>query len=193
MKAMKRLIFFVILLGSAIAAYYLFVSKQKQIVQGVLPPTKTMEQKQEDMKLTSSAFVHDQAIPKEYTCDGENVSPPLSISGVPKGTKSLTLIVEDPDAPAGVWVHWILWNMNPDTHEISQGKIPEVSFEGTTSFGKPGYGGPCPPTGTHRYFFTLYALDISLGLTNQATSSDVEQAMKGHSIAQTQLIGRYGR
>lgn len=145
------------------------------------------------MKLTSSAFDHNQIIPSKYTCDGENVSPPLEISEVSKRAKSLVLIVDDPDAPAGDWVHWTVWNIPLDTKEILEGNIPEGASEGVTDFGKPGYGGPCPPSGTHRYFFKLYAIGADLYLDSLATKKDIEKAMEEYIIDKAELIGLYKR
>jgi len=141
------------------------------------------------MKITSSAFENNKSIPAKYTCQGDDVNPPLEISGIPNGTKSLVLVVDDPDAPMGTWDHWIVWNIKPDTAKIGEGDVPGV--QGMNSFGKQDYGGPCPPSGTHRYMFKLYALDTELNLSESAHKSDVERAMKGHILAQTKLIGLY--
>ncbi len=145
------------------------------------------------MKLTSPAFKNNQNIPEKYTCDGENLSPPLFISDIPVGTESLVLIVDDPDAPSGCFVHWTLWNISPQTTEIPEGKIPENAIEGITDFGKPGYGGPCPPSGIHRYFFKIYALDTRLELDSSATKEDIEEVMEGHILEKAELIGLYQR
>src|SRR3989344_873103 len=116
------------------------------------------------MNLSSPAFEHHQPIPAKYTCDGENINPLLQFSDIPDSTKSLVLIMDDPDAPAGLWVHWTIWNIDPGTAEIAENSVPPGSIEGVTSFGKPGYGGPCPPSGTHRYFFKFFALDTKLDI-----------------------------
>lgn len=145
------------------------------------------------MKLTSPAFKHGQRIPAIYTCDGKNINPPLVISEVPPGTKSLALIVDDPDAPAGVWVHWVVWNIRPDTNKIAEGSVSKEAEEGITSFGRTGYGGPCPPRGTHHYFFRLYALDTKLNLPKQSSREQADKAMKLHIIAETKLMGLYER
>jgi len=145
------------------------------------------------MKLTSSAFTNHQSIPVKYTCDGKNVNPPLTISDVPENAKSLVLIMDDPDAPMGTWVHWTVWNIDPKTKEISENSLLEGAIEGITSFGKPGYSGPCPPSGTHRYFFKLYALDTSLSLPKTATKAELEKAMTGHIINTEELVGLYSR
>ena len=158
------------------------------------------------MKISSPAFEANQTIPSKYTCDGENINPPLQIADVPANTKSLVLISDDPDAPMGTWAHWIVWNITPHTKEIQENTIPKLApwdpaspatpipaIEGVTSFGKFGYGGPCPPSGTHRYFFKLYALDSILDLPTSAKAADIEKAMKGHILDKTELIGLYKR
>lgn len=145
------------------------------------------------MKIESSAFENNQPIPPTYTCDGENTSPPLMISGVPKEAKSLALVVDDPDAPRGLWVHWTTWNIAPDTKEIPENSVLRGAMEGMTDFGKPGYGGPCPPSGTHRYFFKLYALDTMLDVPMETDKIELEAAMIGHVVASSELIGLYSR
>lgn len=145
------------------------------------------------MKISSSAFLNNQQIPSIYTCDGENVSPPLSFSEVPKNAKSLVLIVDDPDAPAKIWVHWVVFNIDPAISEVLQNSVPKAGVEGMTDFGKPGYGGPCPPAGTHRYFFKLYALDTVFNLPQNSDKKAVEEAMKGHILDSTELVGLYER
>src|SRR3990172_4411996 len=155
--------------------------------------TITIQEKSSTMKLSSSAFTHNQTIPAKYTCDGENVNPPLTITDVLTDSKSLTLIVDDPDAPAGTWVHWTVWNISPDTKQIAENSVPSNAIQGKTSFGNSGYGGPCPPSGTHRYFFKLYALDTTLSLGQNATKQDLEKAFVGHILDQAELIGLYSR
>ena len=145
------------------------------------------------MKLVSSVFGHNSSIPAQYTCDGENVNPPLEISDVPQNAKSLVLITDDPDAPAGLWVHWVVFNIDPKTNRIEEDSVPVGAVEGTTSFGSTGYGGPCPPSGSHRYFFKLYALDSPLTLNSKAQKEAVEKVMKDHILAQSELIGIYRR
>lgn len=146
------------------------------------------------MKIESPVFKNNELIPPKYTCDGENINPPLKLDEVPENTKSLVLIVDDPDAPMGTWVHWTIWNINPQTVEISENSCPQGAVEGITDFGIAGYGGPCPPSGTHRYFFKLYALDVStLDLMSSANASDVRKELKNHILAQAQIIGLYSR
>jgi Raf kinase inhibitor-like YbhB/YbcL family protein len=147
-----------------------------------------------ELSLTSSAFRHGQMILKKYTCDGENISPPLSIEGVPEGTESLALIVDDPDAPMGTWVHWLVWNIPPQFDEFPEGSFPPSALQGKNDFNDEQWGGPCPPPGPeHRYFFKLYALDTILELKKGATKPLLEKAMEGHILAQSELIGRYQR
>lgn len=143
------------------------------------------------MELKSAAFEHNSDIPVKYTCDGENISPPLSILAVPEEAKSLVLIVEDPDAPVGTFCHWVVWNIFPQVREIPEGSVPEGAIEGLTDFGKVGWGGPCPPSGTHRYFFKLYALDTVLNLPGGASKDQLQQAIEGHFVGEVELVGLY--
>ena len=145
------------------------------------------------MQLKSPAFSQNGVVPAKYTCDGQNISPPLQIAETPENAKSLVLICDDPDAPGKTWTHWTVWNIDPTTTEIVEGKTSAGSTQGVTDFGEVGYGGPCPPSGTHRYFFKLYALDTSLNIPYQAKKEDLEKAMAGHVIDQTQLVGVYSR
>lgn len=143
------------------------------------------------LSLSSSAFQPNGPIPAKYTCDGENMSPPISIAGVPKNAQSLTLIVHDPDAPRGNWDHWIVWNIKPNTTTIEEGTVPDGAVEGTNDFKQQAYGGPCPPSGTHRYVFALYALDRELQLASGSQRQELEKAMQGHILDQAELIGTY--
>ena len=142
--------------------------------------------------IESPAFGENEKVPAKFTCDGDNINPQLDISGVPDGTASLVLIVDDPDAPGGTWVHWTMWNLDPGTISISENSVPAGVIEGVTDFGVPGYGGPCPPSGTHRYFFKLFALDITLDLDSSASAVDVESAIQGHVLDSAELVGLYG-
>ncbi len=150
-------------------------------------------QKKDLLIVSSPVFENNGSIPGKYSCDGANVNPPILIENVPNGTKSLTLIVDDPDAPVGIWVHWVLWNINPETKEIKENSVPKGAQQGMNDFRKHNYGGPCPPSGTHRYFFKLYALDTILTLSPNATKADLEKAMKGHIIEQAHIVGLYKR
>ncbi len=145
----------------------------------------------------SPAFQHEQPIPSKYTCDGENMSPPLAIDGVPENAISLVLLMEDPDVPTtiredGMWDHWVLFNIPPKTTRIAEGEAPE-GMTGVTTSGTVTYGGPCPPDGQHRYYFNVFALDTTLRLPIGATKKDIQRAMEGHVIAQGELMGTYIR
>ena len=151
------------------------------------------------LQLATTAFTSGGTIPKKFTCDGPDVSPALTWSGSPSGTQSFGLIADDPDAPAGTWVHWVLYNVPAGTHELAEGvrkdeQLPDGTLQGRNDFRKIGYNGPCPPPGKpHRYFFKLYALDTKLSLKAGSTKSEVESAMQGHILAQGEWLGRYGR
>jgi Raf kinase inhibitor-like YbhB/YbcL family protein len=161
------------------------------------PDNRSQERKM-TLNLESSAFKEGQAIPRQYTCDGVNISPPLEWSGAPKNAKTLAIICDDPDAPAGTWVHWVLYNLPAENIGLIENapateKLAGGGLQGKNDFGKLGYGGPCPPKGTHRYFFKLYALDAELDLKPGASKSDLLKAMEGHIVAEGQLIGTYSR
>ena len=145
------------------------------------------------LTISSPAFPHNGMIPSKYTCDGTDGNPPLTFDNIPDETKSLALIVDDPDAPLGTWVHWVVWNIGPGTTNIPEKSVPPGARQGTTDFRKQAYGGPCPPSGTHRYFFKLYALDTSLTLKAGATKPQLEEAMIGHVLESAELIGLYQR
>jgi len=167
----------------SIISAVLFVSN----ITGGEPPKK------DTLTLSSPAFEHNGNIPVKYTCDGVNVNPPIFIKQVPAGTKSLALIVDDPDAPSGTWVHWVLWNMDPAIKEIKEDSFPKGAKQGMNDFRQQTYKGPCPPSGTHRYFFKLYALDTTLTLHANATKAELEKSMKGHIIEKAHLVGFYKR
>ena len=143
------------------------------------------------ISITSSSFQAGGDIPAKFTCDGTNVSPALQIGGVPNEAKSLVLIVDDPDAPRGLFTHWIIWNIDPKTTRVAENSAPAAGVQGTNDFGKRNYGGPCPPSGTHRYFFKIFALDIKLELKPSARRAELDAAMRGHVLAQGELMGRY--
>lgn len=149
-------------------------------------------EKESKMKLTS-VFEYNANIPSEYTCDGEDLAPILEISEVPAGAKELVLIVDDPDAPVGTFVHWVLYNIPADTKEIDNKNLQPEIKQGMTDFGKIGWGGPCPPSGVHRYFFKLYALDSIIDLPTGATKFQVEKAAREYIIDKAELIGLYKR
>jgi len=154
---------------------------------------------QSSFKLSSTTFAQGQRIPKKFSCEAEDVSPALAWSDPPAGTKSFALIADDPDAPMGTWVHWVLYELPAGTRQLAEGvpkqpKLADGGTQGKNDFGKTGYGGPCPPPGKpHRYFFKLYALDVPLDLKPGATKEEVELKMQGHILAQAELMGTYQR
>jgi Raf kinase inhibitor-like YbhB/YbcL family protein len=160
---------------------------------------KTAKEPAMNLPVTSTAFTEGRPIPDKYTCSGPNVSPPLQWSSAPTGVKSFALIADDPDAPVGTWVHWVLYNLPPASTSLAENlppspELPDGSKQGVNDFGQPGYGGPCPPAGKpHRYFFKIYALDAVLSLKSGATKKELLRAMDGHVLAQGQLMGTYQR
>lgn len=145
------------------------------------------------MIIFSLAFENNGNIPEKYTCDGDNINPSLKIKSVPKEAKSLALVVDDPDSLAGTWIHWTIWNINPETTVIEEGSVPSGAVEGVTSFGSIGYGGPCPSAGAHRYVFKLFALDKTLEIKSGATHQELESMMSGHILDRAELVGLYKR
>lgn len=145
------------------------------------------------LKLTSPAFLDKGQIPIKYTCDGQDVNPPLEWSNVPDSAKSLVLIVDDPDAPAGDWVHWLIWNIPVEISQLAENSVPSQAVQGKTDFNQNKYGGPCPPSGAHRYQFKLYALDSQLNLGLNTRKKNLEQTMQGHILDQALLVGLYQR
>ncbi|MBD3264077.1 MAG: YbhB/YbcL family Raf kinase inhibitor-like protein [Candidatus Omnitrophica bacterium] len=141
------------------------------------------------MRLSSPEFRHNQMIPKKFTCQGEDLSPALVLEDVPPEARSLVLIVDDPDAPMKTWVHWVVYNIPPSVSRIEEGSV--AGKQGVNDFNRTNYGGPCPPSGTHRYFFKAYALDTELDLDEGKSKAEVEKAMEGHVIQQAELIGLY--
>ncbi len=152
--------------------------------------------KETTVHLQSSAFQANGKIPKQYTCEGSDTAPPLSLDGIPAAARSLALIVDDPDAPdpsapRRVWVHWVLYDVPPDARALGAGQVPEGALEGKNDWGTKGYRGPCPPIGRHRYFFKLYALDVRLPDLGEPNKASLEAAMHGHVLAQAELVGTY--
>ena len=150
------------------------------------------------IELMSSAFQHGEMIPSKYTCDGDDISPPLQWANIPGGTMTFALISDDPDAPVGTWVHWVLFNIPSHITKLPENVPPTDTLEngamhGITNFGRLGYGGPCPPSGTHRYYFKVYAVDAELSLQPGASKKDILEAMEGHILAQGELMGTYKR
>ncbi|MES0343101.1 MAG: YbhB/YbcL family Raf kinase inhibitor-like protein [Anaerolineales bacterium] len=170
----------------------------KEVEQPVIEPTESPEpiQSEKEFILTSEVFLEGDPIPSKYACNGDDISPPLAWSGAPDNTNSFVLIMDDPDAPVGMWVHWVLFNIPGNATVIDVGlpadaELPDGSQQGTNSWGRVGYGGPCPPSGVHRYFFKLYALDAPLTLDESATKEEVLAALEGHILMETELMGTY--
>ena len=159
---------------------------------GVLLSLALPELVEAQINLRSSAFSSGGNIPAQFTCKGSDTNPPLQFQGIPKEAKSLALIVEDPDAPGGRFTHWLLWNIDPGTTQIAEKSVPHGALEGANDFGKTGYGGPCPPSGTHRYYFRLLAVDQKLDLKPGANRSALERALGKHVIGIGELMGRFG-
>lgn len=178
----------------------MYSCQSKDVEKVQINTTQEKKEKEVNMqfKLTSPAFEDEGLIPEKYTCDAEDISPPLIWESVPEGTKSLAIICDDPDAPMGTWVHWVLFNLPPDTKELLENVSKTETLEnsakqGVNDFGNIGYGGPCPPGGIHRYFFKLYALDTILNLDAGINKAELLSAMDGHIIFETQLMGKYSR
>jgi Raf kinase inhibitor-like YbhB/YbcL family protein len=177
---------------------FLFLAFLAFVMSGCGPGPSPTAIPEMAFKLTSTAFAHEEPIPQKYTCDGEDISPPLQWSDPPQGTQSLALICDDPDAPIGTWVHWVLYNLPAEARALPEGvpsdaELPDGSRHGENSWRRLDYGGPCPPSGTHRYFFRLYALDTVLDLESGEGKKQVLQAMEGHILAQAELMGVYSR
>ncbi len=181
-------------MGCVLVAFILLCSFQSESQAD----TQTKGGKTMKIQVTSTAFEEGGMIPKQHTCDGKDISPPLAWTSIPEGTKSLALICDDPDAPVGTWVHWVLFNLPADVKELPENVPPKKTLDndakqGKNDFRKIGYGGPCPPGGTHRYYFKLYALDTVLDAKADMTKKELLKAMEGHILAEGQLMGRYKR
>lgn len=174
------------------------VDATEEVEQTVIEPTESPEpiQSQKEFILTSEVFIEGEPIPSKYACNGDDISPPLAWNGAPDNTNSFVLIMDDPDAPVGMWVHWVLFNIPGnatalDAGFLTEAELPDGSQQGTNSWGRLGYGGPCPPSGVHRYFFKLYALNAPLTLDESATKEELLTAMEGHILMETELMGTY--
>lgn len=180
---MKKVILYILCIGLPLS-YYTY---------GKLHSSQIKSVRNVHMQLKSPSFGQNESIPKKFTCQGANISPALQWSGVPSMTKSLALICDDPDAPGKTWVHWVVYNLPPNVTRLDENaNIQSLGGkEGMTDFGSTGYGGPCPPSGTHRYFFKLYALDVKLDLPDGVTKEQVLEAMQGHELAKAELMGTY--
>jgi Raf kinase inhibitor-like YbhB/YbcL family protein len=190
MKKAITVIILIIILGFAAGIIYkysgkhttVFNNQEQQKINTTTP-----------MTITSAVFADNQAIPKQYTCDGAGINPPLQFGSVPSEAKSLALLVEDPDAPTGIWIHWLMWNIPPTVNQIAENSVPTGAVQGQESSGQNVFGAPCPPSGIHHYIFTVYALDSTLTLPSYSTAENLQAAMQGHIIEQAQIIGLYGR
>lgn len=186
---MKKISIAIILIIIIIVVWILLDLKEN-----IAPIEQPIVQQQiKNMRVTSPAFNHQENIPSKYTCDAEDINPPFVFSDVPAEAKSLALIHDDPEATAGTWVHWTMWNIAPDTREIKENIVPVGAVQGITSFGDYKYGGPCPPSGTHHYRFKVYALDTMLDLPASADAQTLEASMQGHILARAELVGLYKR
>lgn len=192
MRGISKTLFIILVgLGVGVLLFFFFLPQNEQRV--TKQKAKMARENQKEIQVRSSAFGNNQQIPKKYTCDGENISPPLSIESVPDEAVSLVLTVDDPDAPGGTWTHWMVWNIPAQTRVIEEGKLPTGAVEGKNSFGNIGYGGPCPPSETHRYVFKVYALDTKISPKNDISLRQLEDFIKGKTIAEGTLVGTYTR
>jgi len=191
----KLIVFVLLITASAALLTYFFLSKNKEInnnlKDGISEITK--EVTKNTMNIKSDAFENNTFIPEKYTCDGENINPELIIENVPENAVSMALIMDDPDAPSGDFVHWLVWNMSPKLQKIDEGSVPDGVIQGLTSANNNKYNGPCPPSGTHRYQFKIYALDTKLELQQTANKKGLLDAMNGHIIEENLLTGLYKR
>lgn len=190
---MKKILFSGLVLSAAACT-----SQPAQVVPPIESANIQTEETAMSFKLTSPAFANGAAIPTDYSCDGRDISPALVWTDPPAGTKSFAIIMDDPDAPIGTWVHWVIFNVPASTRNLKEGmstdlQLSDGSIQGTTSARSTGYHGPCPPSGTHRYFFKLYALDVMLELSSKADKKDVLAAIEGHVLANTELMGTFSR
>lgn len=202
---MKKYPSFLIFIASLLAfiligclALYLLGPAEGEVFSTITEETPFPDSLEDSMNLTSTAFFYGEFIPAKYSCNSEDVSPSLSWTEPPAGTQSFALIMDDPDAPVGTWVHWVLFNLPASARGLSEGmpsdlKFSDGSVQGITSARSHGYHGPCPPSGTHRYFFKLYALDTALSLTFAADKKEVLAAMDGHILAQAELMGKFSK
>lgn len=179
---MKKPIYIIIIIITIILLSLIFIKFNKQETED-----------NGKMEIKSSAFKNNERIPSKYTCDSDNVNPPLEITNIPSNAKSLVLVVDDPDAPSGTWVHWAVWNI-PLTNTIDENSVPKGAMQGENDFGNNNYGGMCPPPGKeHRYFFKIYALDTTLNLPASSKKPDVESSMRNHILDKAELIGIYSK
>lgn len=185
----RNLIIIILLIGFFGSAILLVNSGKKQPVK----EDQKITQKKiiSVMKLTSTAFSHNQSLPDKYSCKGAGINPPLTFNDIPVSAKSLVLTLTDPDAPIGTFIHWLIWNIDPKTSEIAENSIPPNTIQGKNTTGSTSFIAPCPPSGTHHYIFTLYALDTVLSLPSSTDKTGLDKAMEGHILDRAELIGLY--
>lgn len=191
MKVIKAIIVLIVLF--IIIGGGWLVLKPKKILVNDQPGQNTPKKEIKNMKISSPSFKNNEDLPSKYTCDGEDVNPSLEFGEIPEGAKSLVLIVDDPDATNGDWTHWLLWNMSPQRLSIKENSVPEEATQGSTDFGSREYGGPCPVSGKHRYFFKLFALDTELKISSFSTKKDLLEAMSEHILGKAEMVGLYQR
>lgn len=188
----KALFSFLVVAAVSLVIYFTISSDVSRLQSQTNNKKETIINTISPMLLSSPAFDNNCDIPLKYTCEGENINPPLVFKDVPKEAKSLALVVDDPDAPQGDWVHWLVWNMDSTTTTgIAEHSVPPEAIQGMTDFGQQQYGGPCPPIGIHHYYFKLYALDIKLNISSFSDKTALEKAMENHILAKAELIGTY--
>lgn len=180
-----KIIALVVILAAAGIAYYWYQIRSPRVQ---IIPVQNI-----NMKITSISFNDGGSIPSKFTCDGNKINPELSVADVPQNVKSLALIMSDPDVPQGTFIHWVMWNIPADIKTVSENSVPEGAGRGRNSANKNSYIGPCPPSGIHRYFFNLYALDTILALPSSTGSQELQEAMNGHILDEAQLMGTYKR
>lgn len=185
----KLFVILILFLSAVFLSVFIVVSVSKK-PQNISKPSITNLL---SMRLTSPEFKNNEIIPGKFTCDGLNISPELKIYGIPDNAMSLALILSDPDSVGGDWSHWVMWNIDPKTDTVVENTVPADANVGKNDFDENKYGGPCPPSGSHRYVFHLYALDIKLDIAVNSTKADLLKAMEGHLIAETELVGNYSR
>ena len=185
----KYIILLILCLLAVAISVMIFVSLNKKTA--VIPQPQI--QNLISMRLLSPEFKNNEIIPGKFTCDGLNISPELKIYGIPDNAVSLAVVLSDPDSVGGDWTHWVMWNIDPKTETITENSVPAGAVVGKSDFDKNKYGGPCPPSGTHRYVFHLYALDVKLDIAGNSTKTDLLKAMEGHLITETELMGVYSR
>lgn len=191
-------IIFILIIAGLVALVYMRYSGGRTTSSFVPPSSNNQINTKAPMIISSPEFLDSQTIPKQYTCDGTGVNPPLQFSNVPNEAQSVALLLEDPDAPTGVWTHWLMWNIAASTTQIAENSVPQGAIQGQGSSGQNVYGAPCPPVGSgpggiHHYIFTVYALDSQLTLPSYSTAQNSQSAIQGHIISQAQLVGLYGR